>query len=69
MPEGEIPVPRGVTIQELAPKLGRTSADLVRMLMTAGEMVTATQSLSDDMVELIAEELGAEVISRARPRG
>ncbi len=55
-------MPRGVTIQELAPKLGRTSADLVRMLMTAGEMVTATQSLSDDMVELIAEELGAEVI-------
>jgi translation initiation factor IF-2 len=32
------------------------------MLMMAGEMVTATQALSDDMIELIADELGATVI-------
>jgi translation initiation factor IF-2 len=32
------------------------------MLMMAGEMVTATQSLPDEMIELIAEELGATVI-------
>ncbi len=32
------------------------------MLMMAGEMVTATQSLPDEMIELIAEELGANVI-------
>jgi len=62
VPEGEIVVPRGVTIQDYAPKLNRTAADLVRMLMMAGEMVTATQSLSDDMIELIADELGAEIL-------
>src|SRR6266540_2282790 len=62
VPEGEIVVPRGVTIQELAPKLNRTSADLVRVLFDAGEMVTGTQSLADEMVELIAETLGAEVL-------
>jgi translation initiation factor IF-2 len=50
------------TIQDLAPKLNRTPADIVRMLMMAGEMVTATQSLPDEMIELIAEELGATVI-------
>jgi translation initiation factor IF-2 len=50
------------TIQDLAPKLNRTPADIVRMLMMAGEMVTATQSLPDEMIELIAEELGANVI-------
>jgi translation initiation factor IF-2 len=50
------------TIQDLAPKLNRTPADIVRLLMMAGEMVTATQSLPDEMIELIAEELGATVI-------
>ncbi|MDQ1488249.1 MAG: translation initiation factor, partial [Actinomycetota bacterium] len=50
------------TIQDLAPKLNRTAADIVRLLMMAGEMVTATQSLPDEMIELIAEELGATVI-------
>src|SRR5690242_11589309 len=62
VPEGEIVVPRGITIQELAPKLNRTTADLVRILFDAGEMVTGTQSLADEMVELIGEELGAEVL-------
>jgi translation initiation factor IF-2 len=62
VPVGEIVVPRASTIQELAPKLNRTPADIVRMLMMAGEMVTATQSLSDEMIELIADELGATVI-------
>jgi len=55
-------VARGITIQELAPKLNRTSADLVRILFDAGEMVTGTQSMADEMIELIAQELGAEVL-------
>src|SRR5207253_7256774 len=62
VPEGEIVVPRNVTIQELAPKLNRNTADLVRLLFDAGEMVTGTQSLADEMIELIAETLGAEVL-------
>src|SRR5207245_1373871 len=62
VPEGEIVVPRGITIQEFAPKLNRTPADLVHILFDAGEMVTGTQSLADEMVELIAETLGAEVL-------
>ena len=62
VPEGEIVVPRGITIQEFAPRLNRTSADLVRILFDAGEMVTGTQSLVDEMIELIAEHLGAEVL-------
>ena len=62
IPEGEIVVERGSTIQELAPKLNRTTADLVRLLFDAGEMVTGTQSLADEMVDLIAEALGAEVL-------
>ena len=38
-----------------------TAADVVRFLMQQGEMVTATQSLTDDMIELFAAEIGAEV--------
>ena len=61
VPQGEIVVERACTPQELGPKLNRTSADVVRYLMQQGEMVTATQSLTDDMIELFADEIGAEI--------
>ena len=61
IPEGEVVIERASTAQDLGPKLNRTAADVVRFLMQQGEMVTATQSLSDDMIELFAAELGAEV--------
>ncbi len=61
VPEGTIVVERASTPQDLGPKLNRTAADVVRFLMQQGEMVTATQSLSDDMIELFAAEIGAEI--------
>ncbi|MCH2416735.1 MAG: translation initiation factor IF-2 [Acidimicrobiales bacterium] len=61
VPEGVILLERQSTAQEIAPKLNRTSADVIRFLMEQGEMVTATQTLSDDMIELFAAEIGAEV--------
>jgi translation initiation factor IF-2 len=61
VPEGEVIVERGSTAQELGPRLNRSSADVVRFLLTQGEMVTATMSLSDDMIELFAAEIGANV--------
>jgi len=54
-------VPRGVTVQDLADRLGRPAGDLVRHLMQMGEMLTATQSMSDDAVLLLAEDLGARI--------
>ena len=62
VPEGEVVVERASSAQEVASKLNRTAADLVRFLMQQGEMITATQSLTDDMIELFAAEIGAEVI-------
>ena len=62
VPEGEIVVPRGITIQDYAPKLNRRPADLVKLLFDAGEMITSTASLADEMIELIAESLGAQVL-------
>ena len=61
VPEGVTVIERGSSPQTLGPKLNRTAADVVRFLMQNGEMVTATQSLSDDMIELFAAEIGAEI--------
>ena len=61
VPEGELVLERSSTPQELGPKLNRTAADVVRFLMQLGEMVTATQSLSDEQIELFADEIGATI--------
>jgi translation initiation factor IF-2 len=61
VPEGEIIVERGSTARDLAAKLNRSAGDVIRFLLFQGEMVTATQSLTDDMIELFAAELDAEV--------
>jgi translation initiation factor IF-2 len=61
VPDGEIIVERGSTARDLGPKLNRSAGDVIRFLLLQGEMVTATQSLSDDMIELFAAELGAAV--------
>jgi translation initiation factor IF-2 len=61
VPDGVVVVERASTSQEVGPKLNRTAADVVRFLMQQGEMVTATQSLSDDMIELFAADVGAEI--------
>ena len=61
VPEGEIVIERSSTPLDIGPMFNRTVADVVKFLMENGEMVTATQSLSDDMIELFAAELGAEV--------
>jgi translation initiation factor IF-2 len=61
VPEGEIIIERGSTARDLGPKLNRSAGDIVRFLLLQGEMVMATQSLSDDMIELFAAEIGAEV--------
>jgi translation initiation factor IF-2 len=52
---------RGSTAQDVADKANRTAADVVKILFTMGEMATATQSLSDDALSLVAGELGYEV--------
>ncbi len=61
VPEGEIIIERGSSAQEVGPKLNRTAGDVVRFLFGQGEMVMATQSLSDDAIELFAVEVGAEI--------
>jgi translation initiation factor IF-2 len=52
---------RGATPQTIAEKVGRSPADVVKSLFLAGEMVTATTSLSDEAIGLLADDLGYTV--------
>jgi translation initiation factor IF-2 len=51
-------VVHGATPQVIAEKLDRSPAEIVKILFMAREMVTATTSLSDEAIGLLAEELG-----------
>jgi translation initiation factor IF-2 len=51
-------VVHGATPQVIAEKLDRSPAEIVKILFMAGEMATATTSLTDDAIRVIADELG-----------
>jgi translation initiation factor IF-2 len=61
VPDGDIIIERGSTAKDVGPKLNRSAADIIRFLFLQGEIVTAVQGLSDDMIELYAAEVGASV--------
>jgi translation initiation factor IF-2 len=60
-PTGPVTVQSGVTVRDFSQALGVPMPELIKILMNLGQMRTATQSLSDDEVELIAAELKREV--------
>ena len=57
----------GVTVRELAELLDLSSADLIKKLMSMGEMATLTQTLTDESVEALAGEYDrkVEIVSAA----
>jgi translation initiation factor IF-2 len=54
LPTGPVTVQSGVTVKELSQALGIPVAKIIKIMMGLGEMVTITQSLSDEAVQLIA---------------
>jgi translation initiation factor IF-2 len=50
----------GSTAQDVADKTDRSVGEIVKQLISLGEMATASQSLSDDALTLLAGELGYE---------
>ncbi len=54
-------LPRGASLSDFADKIGANPASLVQVLFGLGEMVTATQSCTDDTLELLGVQLGYEV--------
>jgi translation initiation factor IF-2 len=60
-PTGPAVVESGVTVRDFSQALGVSMQEIIKILMGLGQMRTATQSLTDDEVELIATELKREV--------
>ena len=61
-PTGPVTVPSGVTVKDLSQAIGINMAQIIKILMNLGQMRTATQSLSDEEVELVAAEVGREIV-------
>src|SRR5881275_2789452 len=60
-PTGPVSVESGVSVRDLSQALGVPMPSIIKILMNLGQMRTATQSLSDEEVDLIANEVGREV--------
>ncbi len=60
-PTGPVTVPSGVSVKDLSQALGVAAAQIIKIMMGLGEMVTITQSLSDEAVQLIATEVKRDV--------
>ncbi|WP_410613679.1 translation initiation factor IF-2 [Amycolatopsis sp. lyj-109] len=64
LPKGQgetIRLPRGASLTDFAEKIDANPASLVQVLFHLGEMVTATQSVSDDILELLGGEMNYHV--------
>ncbi|MET8756960.1 translation initiation factor IF-2 [Lentzea sp. NPDC004782] len=60
LPKGSgetIRLPRGASLTDFADKINANPASLVQVLFHLGEMVTATQSVSDEILELLGSEM------------
>jgi translation initiation factor IF-2 len=60
-PTGPVKVNSGATVKELSAALGVSVPEIIKIMMGAGEMVTITQTLSDEAIEVIAAESKREV--------
>ena len=58
--DGIVEYEDGITVEELAEKIGQTPANVIKVLFMLGIMVTINSSLTDEQVELICLEYGYE---------
>jgi len=54
-------VPAGITVRDFAQRVGRTPSEIIGILMAMGEMITVNQSISEEAMLLVAEELGVQI--------
>jgi translation initiation factor IF-2 len=57
----KVRLPRGASLSDFADKIDANPGSLVQELFSLGEMVTATQSCTDDTLLLLGEHLGFDV--------
>jgi translation initiation factor IF-2 len=58
---GEVHVHRGVTVKEFAEKAGMSGPDVIKALMRHGAMKSITQSMTDEEILVVADDLGVTV--------
>ena len=56
-----VEIPQGATVAQFAELLGVAPNDIVKRLFLLGQVLTLTQSMSDDLIELIADDMGRKV--------
>ena len=64
LPKGRgeiVKLARGASLTDFADKIGANPASLVQVLFHLGEMVTSTQSVSDEILELLGSEMNYQV--------
>jgi len=54
-------LPRGASLSDFADRINANPASLVQVMFHLGEMVTATQSVNEETLQLLGAELGYEV--------
>ncbi len=59
--ESVIEVPQGTTVGKLAELLGVQPNDIIKPLFMLGQVLTVTQSMTDELIELVADDLGRKV--------
>ncbi|WP_433439514.1 translation initiation factor IF-2 [Nonomuraea sp. CA-141351] len=52
-----IRLPRGASLSDFADRIGANPASLVQIMLHLGEMVTATQSVNEETLQLLGQEL------------
>ncbi len=61
VPTGVVKVPSGSSVKDISQLLGISTAEIIKALMGYGEMVTITQTLSDEAIEVLAGDFKREV--------
>ncbi len=56
-----IKVNSGATVREVAESLGLSAAEVIKALMTGGEMATLTQTLTDESIRAIAKQFERKI--------
>lgn len=60
-PAAGIHVQRGITVKDFASRVDRGAPEVIKSLMSHGSMKSITQSLTDEEILVVADDLGIEV--------
>ncbi|BAK44429.1 translation initiation factor IF-2 [Eggerthella sp. YY7918] len=56
-----VEIPQGATVSKFSELIGVQPNDVIKRLFLLGQVLTLTQSMSDELIELIADDMGRKV--------